>query len=315
MFSEKTYSVVGLISLAFLYTPQIPVRYAFLYLTAPLSCLALSPFLLCTLTMFLSPRPERGPTLFAAHGSKAACCRQSYKESVNTTARPISKSSLRARCAATLAEPLPSSSRLVERQPCYNNSSDSEDPGFFQTPLPTKPRLRQPKRTRSSSNATSLVPKAVVTSIKVDPVPTSHNSPTFPSRKSISSPLLYDPQGLPPPYSRHPYPETPHMNLNSDTEDERNEDGMIYTSRLGNSARNSGSSQSLRSRIFGLASGSGSRVRDKPICTTPGMQCAGETETETDEPVSLRPHFLLIPTIRAFSVGRLFPSSLHTQST
>lgn len=68
---------------------------------------------------------------------------------------------------------------------------------------------------------------------------------------------------------------------------------------------------SLRRRIFAVASGislkrdgGGERVdgdggatetegesewerEGKVICTTPGMVCAGETETETDEPVSV----------------------------
>ncbi|KAF8874521.1 N-glycosylation protein-domain-containing protein [Gymnopilus junonius] len=70
----------------------------------------------------------------------------------------------------------------------------------------------------------------------------------------------------------------------------------------------SGSSQSLRSRIFGLASANVSRVRDKPICTTPGMQCAGETETETDEPSRHLPTARIIP-----SSGPLVPPNTLEQ--
>jgi hypothetical protein len=48
----------------------------------------------------------------------------------------------------------------------------------------------------------------------------------------------------------------------------------------------SSSNQSFRNRLFGMVSMNvGPRARDKPICTTPGQLCAGETETETDEPV------------------------------
>ena len=68
----------------------------------------------------------------------------------------------------------------------------------------------------------------------------------------------------------------------SDTEDdERAEMGSKSSSNtnIGN--------QSFRNRLFGMVSlNVGPRVRDKPICTTPGELCAGETETETDEPVS-----------------------------
>ena len=50
------------------------------------------------------------------------------------------------------------------------------------------------------------------------------------------------------------------------------------------------SNQSFRNRLLGMMSlNVGPRVRDKPICTTPGELCAGETETETDEPVSSSP--------------------------
>ncbi|KAF8966745.1 N-glycosylation protein-domain-containing protein [Flammula alnicola] len=97
--------------------------------------------------------------------------------------------------------------------------------------------------------------------------------------------------------------------MNSDTEDDRDDD-MIYTSRIRSSARpGSSSSQSLRSRIFGLASAHApSRVRDKPICTTPGVLCAGETETETDEPSRHLPTARIIP-----SSGPLVPPNTLEQ--
>lgn len=80
------------------------------------------------------------------------------------------------------------------------------------------------------------------------------------------------------------------MVMNSDTEDdERGENTISFTPQRGLGSRPTSSSntriqQSLRSRLFGLASVNGSP--HKPICTTPGEICAGETETETDEPVS-----------------------------
>ncbi|KAF9481445.1 hypothetical protein BDN70DRAFT_905242 [Pholiota conissans] len=77
------------------------------------------------------------------------------------------------------------------------------------------------------------------------------------------------------------------MPVNSDTEDDRDDDDdMLYTAGSTSSRAARHGAQSLRSRIFGLASihASATRVRDRPISTTPGALCAGETETETDEP-------------------------------
>ena len=77
--------------------------------------------------------------------------------------------------------------------------------------------------------------------------------------------------------------------MNTDTEDdERGENTIVFTPQRGSGSRPTSSSNiSLRNRLFGMASVNGApRVRDKPICTTPGELCAGETETETDEPVS-----------------------------
>ncbi|CAA7263736.1 unnamed protein product [Cyclocybe aegerita] len=105
--------------------------------------------------------------------------------------------------------------------------------------------------------------------------------------------------------------------MHSDTEDDEE---MIYTSRLRphthsgtNSHSHGGSSTSLRSRIFGLASAGGGgghsrgrsdrdREQGKLICTTPGETCAGETETETDEPSRHLPTARIIP-----SSGPLIP--------
>jgi hypothetical protein len=65
------------------------------------------------------------------------------------------------------------------------------------------------------------------------------------------------------------------MNSSDTEDDERPERGSSGSSN-----------QNLRNRFFRMVSFSVSpRVRDKPICTTPGQLCAGETETETDEPV------------------------------
>ena len=77
------------------------------------------------------------------------------------------------------------------------------------------------------------------------------------------------------------------MNSSDTEDDERPERGS-----------SSSSNQNLRNRLFKMVSFSVSpRVRDKPICTTPGQLCAGETETETDEPVRAK----------AFNISRNSP--------
>ena len=94
----------------------------------------------------------------------------------------------------------------------------------------------------------------------------------------------------PPPYSQLERPPfSPHHRMDSsDTE------GVGRAGRVEMGSRPPSSSninkRSFRNRLFGMVPVNvGPRVRDKPICTTPGELCAGETETETDEPVSSSP--------------------------
>jgi len=151
----------------------------------------------------------------------------------------------------------------------------------------------KPSRTCSPSNESKQL---VFTPAQVYPIASSRSTTTFRARKSASTPLLFDPHAIsPPPYTKHSPPQQTFHHMSSDTEDDRDEVGVIYASRIGSQTR--ASSQGLRSRIFGLAT-STPRVRDKPISTTPGVMCAGETETETDEPVRIVycccdfPHYL-----------------------
>ncbi|KII84821.1 hypothetical protein PLICRDRAFT_117249 [Plicaturopsis crispa FD-325 SS-3] len=65
------------------------------------------------------------------------------------------------------------------------------------------------------------------------------------------------------------------------TESEDDGDGAIYT-------------RSLRARLFG-GGASRSREKLKGITTAPGKQCAGETETEADEPPRHLPTARIIP--------------------
>ncbi|KAJ3508318.1 hypothetical protein NLJ89_g5825 [Agrocybe chaxingu] len=164
------------------------------------------------------------------------------------------------------------------------------------------------------------------------PTRKSASSPLLADFQSHPPPPPYSESRIPPlPYTHQPLWKnaspvipSPPTNLftstymHSDTEDD---DEMIYTSRLrphshsgSNSNSHSHSSTSLRSRIFGLAStagGSGGhsrgrsdrdREQGKLICTTPGERCAGETETETDEPSRHLPTARIIP-----SSGPLIP--------
>jgi hypothetical protein len=207
-------------------------------------------------------RPHRQSGLLAAHGSKTRVG-QPYKDPVN--------------CSGGYLDPL--------------NLADPE-------PLGTK------RRTRSSSKEFILSKQLVFTPAQVYPIAPSRSTTSFLARKSVSSPVFLDPHATsPPPYSKYFLPESlpgpPFHHMDSDTDDDRDEDGMIYTSPISSQTRHS--SQGLRSRIFGLASRNPSRVRDKPISTTPGVLCAGETETETDEPVSVVYCFICAKTISSLS--------------
>ncbi|KAF8804173.1 hypothetical protein BYT27DRAFT_7214247 [Phlegmacium glaucopus] len=141
-------------------------------------------------------------------------------------------------------------------------------------------------QTDISSFFESSVP--VFTPAQVFPIAASRSTVFFYTKKSISSPPLFPFQTLPPSYSQPAQSVsslTHHMN--TDTEDDergRNTIPQRTPPALG-SRSTSSSNINLRGRLFGMASVNGApRVRDKPICTTPGELCAGETETETDEP-------------------------------
>lgn len=153
--------------------------------------------------------------------------------------------------------------------------------------LAPKPRPKY-NRHRSSSEGSPIA--STSHSVLVSGSPSiSRLYPSFIAPRPISSSLLSELYSAPPPYTKDPEPtsELRITQMPSDTDDDPNEDDMLYTSsRQANAAKiASSSSQSLRNRIFALASSS-PRPRHKTICTTPGTLCAGETETETDEPVS-----------------------------
>ncbi|KAF9005201.1 hypothetical protein BDQ17DRAFT_1354022, partial [Cyathus striatus] len=164
------------------------------------------------------------------------------------------------------------------------------------SPLKRRPSLSSTSRKRSSTVGTFAYPsKGLFTPAEIPSIVPSRctTSPKFfLPKKSPSFLQLHTPDlaSSPPPYSVLPPPIPPPLPLRrtpvvspmpSDTEDDDQDEDAIYTS----SPQHRSSSSSLRQRIFGSHS---PHLRDlpKPICTTPGRLCAGETETETDEPVS-----------------------------
>ena len=156
-------------------------------------------------------------------------------------------------------------------------------PNSDDTDVPSPPKLRR-SRTQSSSNKfDSFSSSNFFTPLPSPPVvvPRSRSSAAFPTKKSCSSPALTQSQL----YNSKGYIQ----GMPPDSDDERGEDEAIYTSWDG--PRNLKPNNNLRTRIFGgPTSTSAARGRDKPksICTTPGQLCAGETETEADEPVSVQ---------------------------
>ena len=223
-------------------------------------------------------RPYKQSSNLAAHDSKSRTIQQ-YEEPVNCRfAGDLDPPTI-------LAEPSPPDFERGRLPTCAKHHSSSTK--TLPAPASLQKAKPRPSGTRSSSNEVTTSKPLVFTPAQVYPITTSRSTTAFLARKSASSPLLFDPHAISPPsYSQHSLTQKTFHHMSSDTEDDRDDVGMIYTSpRIGSQTR---LSQGLRSRIFRLASTSTPRVRDKPISTTPGVMCAGETETETDEPVSNR---------------------------
>lgn len=150
--------------------------------------------------------------------------------------------------------------------------------------LPSKSRSSR-TRTRSSSHelGTFVPPKFLFT--PADKPPAYIPPPAkFAAKKSNSSPLLYSEHS-----AAHYAPHrrmSAQIHCESDQDDRDDDEDAIYTARPGSSGNIKALGSGLRARIFGIGTSSRSRDRPKTICTTPGEVCAGETETEIDEPVS-----------------------------
>jgi hypothetical protein len=181
-----------------------------------------------------------------------------------------------------------------------NSSSDSSSPrraiithkrapNSCETQSPALGQVRTRKsssRTHSSASLSSS--KFLFTPASTPPLvgPSYLHSPTYypsnlPAKKSLSSPLLSSARPIYPTYSR------PHI---QDSEDDRDDEEMIFTSWSGSGSTTTQTAGNLRPRILGGANGHvstrGGRDKPKSISTTPGLLGAGETETEADEPVS-----------------------------
>ncbi|KAF9467533.1 hypothetical protein BDZ94DRAFT_1305175 [Collybia nuda] len=171
----------------------------------------------------------------------------------------------------------------------------------------SSPPKRKPTRTRSSINefGTFILPKLPFTPADAAPPPAYTPRPTevaFLAHKSSSTSLLYSQPS--PPVATKPMHE-------SESDDDRDDDEMIYTTWAGSRGPPPRSSSSLRARIFGSVSAHvppRARDRAKTICTTPGQLCAGETETEIDEPPRHLPTSRIIP-----SSGPLVPPNTLQQ--
>jgi hypothetical protein len=197
-------------------------------------------------------------------------------------------------------------------------------------PIP-RPRRRHHSRAKSSNSISS---KYLFTPAPNPPIvlpsyylPSSRSAPKFLAKKSVSSPLLgYTPN----PQVYNYYSHHTSSRMLQDSEDDRDDNDMIYTSWGGPAVSVTRTTANVRTRIFGGANGSSRRDIPKTISTTPGQLCAGETETEADEPVSqsylsyrLRyvhstsPFFFLLPfthnltsSFASLAIFRLHASSL-----
>ncbi|KAG5643975.1 hypothetical protein DXG03_009264 [Asterophora parasitica] len=175
--------------------------------------------------------------------------------------------------------------------------------------VPDIPHTRRPSRRRSQSNelGTFVPSKFLFTPADTPPAYTPTPSSPLPARftalKSNSSPLLTSTPPLSP-YSHAPRRASAHVYSESEADDPDDDEFTPAWSGSTGKLKASGSSTSLRTRIFGFGSSVSSRHRDRPstICTTPGEACLGETETEIDEPPKHLPTARIIP-----SSGPLFP--------
>lgn len=206
--------------------------------------------------------------------------------------------------------------------------SPSADPSKLPAP-PSLLRVHKRRPRSSSSHDISVFPptsncKFLFTPAQIVPIATSRSRSTTALKSLPSSPLdtcpppaysarpeLHTPLHEPEPYTSLPEPPLSiPLDMNSDTEED---DDLIYTT---SSSRRNASSNSLRTRLFALASStslstSHSRGQPKPICTTPGELCAGETETETDEPHRHLPTARKVP----FSGPLVPPNTLQQRLT
>ncbi|GLB42659.1 putative N-glycosylation protein [Lyophyllum shimeji] len=178
------------------------------------------------------------------------------------------------------------------------------------------PLTRPPSGKRSSTHelGTFVPSKFLFAPADTPPAytPTASSPPParFSALKSKSSPLLHSSHPSSP-YGHHPRRMSA-VQLHSESDSDDGNDagiGRVITSSSTGNLKATGAG--VRARIFGIGSSYAStRHRDRPktICTTPGALCAGETETEVDEPPKHLPTARIIP-----SSGPLVPPNTLQQ--
>lgn len=173
----------------------------------------------------------------------------------------------------TAHAPRRQSLRQVPLTPSTSTSSDQDQPRQEYG----RKRFLRKKRPLSDHHKYPPI-QFVVMPVDSPPPYSSSSSTTIPltaAGRSNSSPLL------PSELSPFSYPTFQHLSAQASSESDADDrdDEPVFQSR---SSAFKNSVSGLRSRA--PVNGSSSQ-RPKTICTTPGALCAGETETEIDEPV------------------------------
>jgi len=146
-------------------------------------------------------------------------------------------------------------------------------------PPPPPPRSRRTSLDACSLNPTAAPPRTRRKTSASSPTPTTFTPNFLVQKKSNSSPALRNYNCFVTPLTAcSPSVRQNRRRQNSQMTDDE-EDSMIYTSW--SSSQQHRSSTSILGKLNARATSS----KDRLICTTPGQQGAGETETEADEPV------------------------------
>lgn len=154
-------------------------------------------------------------------------------------------------------------------------------------PPPPPPRSRRTSLDACSLNPTAAPSRTLRKTSASPPTPTTFTPNFLVQKKSNSSPALRNYNCFVTPLTAcSPSVRQNRRRQNSQMTDDE-EDSMIYTSW--SSSQQHRSSTSILGKLNARATSS----KDRLICTTPGQQGAGETETEADEPVRFFCHSII----------------------